>query len=71
MQRESGAPKADEIEVTPEMIEAGALVLAGFDTTFAGPEYWAEQTYLAMRRAATSSRSALDQVTAAARKDRQ
>ena len=28
MQRKSGAPKDDEIEVTPEMIEAGVKVMS-------------------------------------------
>lgn len=39
-------------QITPEMIKAGALVLAGFDTTFADEELWAKRVYLAMRRAA-------------------
>ncbi len=50
-QGEAGAP---EIEVTPEMVEAGASVLAGFDTTLAPctEGIWAERVYRAMRRAA-------------------
>jgi hypothetical protein len=46
---DAGAP---EIEVTPEMIEAGALVLAGFDMTFADADLWARRVFLAMLRAA-------------------
>lgn len=46
---DAGAP---EDEITPEMIAAGASVLAGYDTYFAGPELWAKRTYMAMRLAA-------------------
>jgi hypothetical protein len=48
---EAGAP-ANEIEITSEMIEAGALVLCGFETETADETYWAEKTYIAMREAA-------------------
>lgn len=44
-----------EIEVTSAMIEAGALVLAAFDTTFCGEAVWAERVYKAMRKAASDS----------------
>jgi len=58
-----------EIEITPEMIEAGALVLAGFDTYFCSEEIWAERVYLAMRRAAAlPARASRDQIAAARRK---
>ena len=40
--------KSDEIEITPEMIDAGAAVLAGFETYFSDEEMWAERVYRAM-----------------------
>ncbi len=43
-----GRQAAAEIEVTPEMIEAGASVLYGMETAFAGEEFWAEEVYRAM-----------------------
>jgi hypothetical protein len=46
---DAGAP---EIEITPEMIEAGALILSGFDTTFATADLWARRVFLAMLKAA-------------------
>ena len=49
---EAGAPNG--IEVTPAMIEAGASVLAGFDTYFTSEEIWAERVYRAMRAADAS-----------------
>jgi hypothetical protein len=51
---EAGAPAIveEDIEITPEMIEAGSLVLAGFDTTFESEAMWAERVYTAMKRAA-------------------
>jgi hypothetical protein len=39
-----------EIEVTPEMVRAGASVLYGMELTFAGEEFWAKRVYLAMSR---------------------
>jgi hypothetical protein len=45
-----GAP--DEIEVTPEMIEAGARLLCGYETLTRDEAHWAEEVYRAMRRAA-------------------
>jgi hypothetical protein len=45
-----GAPEI-EIEVTPEMIAAGAAVLCRFETFTASEAYWAEEVYRAMRAA--------------------
>jgi hypothetical protein len=48
-----------ELEVTPEMIEAGAAVLCRMTTHFAGEDYWAEEIYKAMAaRRPISSRTA-------------
>jgi hypothetical protein len=42
----------DEIEITPEMIEARRKVLMRFETEIGGSEaYWAELVYIAMKRA--------------------
>jgi hypothetical protein len=38
----------EEPEITPEMIEAGASVLCGFETLTASEGYWAELVYRAM-----------------------
>lgn len=44
-----GAPK-DEIEITPEMIEAGTEIIVGYDDGFlVSDEVWVEQIYRAMR----------------------
>jgi len=40
-----------EIGITPEMIEAGAGVLFGFETVTCGEEYWARKVYVAMEGA--------------------
>jgi hypothetical protein len=48
---EAGAPE-QEIEITPEMIEAGAGVLCGFETETTDETYWARKVYIAMREAA-------------------
>lgn len=45
---QSGAPR---IEVTPEMIEAGAKVLFRMDLAFGSEESFAEQVYVAMETA--------------------
>jgi hypothetical protein len=45
----AGGAGAPEIEITPEMIEAGAAVLCRFETFTASEEYWAEEVYRAMR----------------------
>ena len=45
---------AKEMEVTPEMLRAGASVLCGFDITTADEAYWAKRVYLAMTRARLS-----------------
>jgi len=44
--------KTDEIEITDEMIAAGARTLMSFETYTANEEYWAELVYRAMRKAA-------------------
>ena len=38
----------DDVEITPEMIEAGASVLYRMELAFAGEEFWAEEVYRAM-----------------------
>ena len=53
-QPEPVAAGALKVEITPAMIEAGTLVLASVDMTFAGPELWAERVYRAMRMASAS-----------------
>ena len=40
--------KKAEIEITPEMIEAGTNVLYRMTTHIADEEYWAEEVYRAM-----------------------
>lgn len=42
------APAVGEIEITPEMLDAGASVLCGFETETADERYWAEEVYRAM-----------------------
>jgi len=52
MTRQAGATEEnDEIEITPEMIEAGASVLFGFETFFADEELWAARVFETMVRA--------------------
>lgn len=43
-------PDTDEIEITPEMMEAGGRVLGGFSTYFESEPYWAERVYRAMEK---------------------
>jgi hypothetical protein len=38
----------EEIEITPEMIDAGERVLMGYETYFTSERYWAREVYLAM-----------------------
>ena len=45
-----------KIEITPEMIEAGASVLYRMETAFAGEEFWAKEVYFAMASLASSVR---------------
>ena len=45
----AGAPE-DEIEITPEMIEAGAAILYGYETLTRGEEWWAVEVYRSMWR---------------------
>ena len=67
-----------KIEVTEEMIEAGASVLCGFHTLFADEGAWAREIYLAMetarrvsiRRAATTPRSSEYSTMVGAQSDR-
>lgn len=40
-----------EIEVTPEMIEAGVAALSGYQEVTVPPELWAARIYRAMERA--------------------
>jgi hypothetical protein len=48
-----GAP-ADEIEITPAMLDAGVSVLCEFETETTDESYWARRVYSAMRSAAGS-----------------
>ena len=50
------ALESEEIKITPEMIEAGASVLCGFNTYFTGEAYWAEEVFRAMTRVALLER---------------
>jgi hypothetical protein len=45
---EAGAPRSDEVEVTPEMVAAGTAVLYRMDTHIADEEFWSEKVYRAM-----------------------
>lgn len=54
-----------EIEVTPNMIEAGASVLYGMELAFAGEEFWAKKIYRAMASVAPISLSPLSPVSPA------
>ena len=44
------------IEVTPDMIKAGASVLYGFDTLTRSEASWAEDVFLAMLKAQTNAK---------------
>ncbi len=48
MSDKSTEGQAGAIEITPEMIEAGASVLYRMETAFAREEIWAEEVYRAM-----------------------
>ena len=50
--RVKARPDGEEIELTPEMIEAGASVLCGFSTYFSDEAHWAKEVYKAMVKAA-------------------
>jgi phage head maturation protease len=41
----------EEIEITPEMIEAGCDVIAGYNLKFESEEEWVEKIYRAMIKA--------------------
>ena len=43
--------QSEGIEITPEMIEAGASVLYGFETIFSDEELWARKVFESMARA--------------------
>jgi hypothetical protein len=49
----------EEIEVTKEMIEAGAAILMGFSTYFRDEESWAEDVYRAMVAARKETKNSL------------
>ena len=44
-----------EIEITPEMVKAGASVLYGMELDFAREEFWAKEVYRAMASVAPCS----------------
>jgi hypothetical protein len=48
------AHNPDEIEVTPEMVDAGALAFSGYDSNFDRSEDLVCEIYLAMSRARSS-----------------
>jgi hypothetical protein len=52
VEKQGAVAPADEVEITPAMTAAGAAVLCGFETLTAGEEYWADEVYRVMRRAA-------------------
>jgi hypothetical protein len=56
LDRAAGAPEI-EIEITSEMIEAGAGVLCGFETETTDEMYWAKKVYIAMREVAPHRRN--------------
>ncbi len=56
-----------EIEVTPEMIEAGASVLYGMELAFAGEEFWAKEVYKAMASLVSPSHVPAFSISASAR----
>jgi len=45
-------PDRPVLEITPEMVRAGASVLYRMETPFAPEEYWAKEVYSAMHAAA-------------------
>ena len=61
------ASETDEIEITPEMIEAGASVLYRMETAFAWEPFWAEEVYRAMASLAPSARVPVFSMPASAR----
>jgi hypothetical protein len=63
----AGAP-TDEIEITPTMTKAGAAVLCRYDRS--QEEYWADEVYRAMRRAAGLPPEVAHSTTADVREDR-
>lgn len=58
-----------EIEITPEMIEAGASVLCGFNTYYSGEEHWAEEVYRAMRALSPEVRGRVHRPVSVAHRD--
>lgn len=55
MARKDEKSSADEIEITPEMVEVGAHEIARFDNRFEGEEDAARRVYVAMVRARDES----------------
>jgi hypothetical protein len=51
----AGAPE-DEIEITPEMIEAGAIALSGYDAYLSNAECGAKEIFSAMILAAPAAK---------------
>jgi hypothetical protein len=47
----SDTPTDDDIEITPEMLKAGAEAVAAYDERFEQPTDCANEVYLAMERA--------------------
>lgn len=56
-----------EIEITPEMVEAGASVLYRMEPAFHGEEFWAKEIYRAMASLAPASRAPSVSTSASAR----
>ena len=54
--------RENDIDVTPEMIEAGVAILYGYETETIGEEYWAEKIYKAMRMAAPVQDDAMKRI---------
>ena len=52
------ATNPEEIEITPEMIEAGVSLLCAFDTTFENENIWAERIFRGMWAAKTRTEGA-------------
>ncbi len=56
-----------DVEITPEMIEAGASVLYRMETAFAGEEFWAKEVYKAMASLMPAARAPAVSTPASAR----
>lgn len=53
----TGDPRSEEIEITPEMIEAGVAELFKFDPRFRSEDEAVRAIYLAMRACAQQQRA--------------